>query len=64
MNYHEMLVKDICALPGVSELPVHARGKLAQALRTEFRGDLAHASELLEAALMAEAAADGVLAGA
>jgi hypothetical protein len=55
MDYAEMAVKDIAKLDGVKDLTLKVRGKFAQALKAEAKGDQATAANKLNEAVEAEA---------
>lgn len=57
MNYHEMHLVEVAGLPGVRDLPLTVRGKFAQALQAEVRGDHAVAAAKLNEAVAAESKA-------
>ena len=54
--YENMGVKDIAALPGVSDLPIQVKSKFIQALKAEDTGDYAKAEEYLNQAIEKEEA--------
>ena len=51
MTYADMALKDIYGLPGVADLKGLAKGKFAQALQAEARGDYTRSAKLLEEAI-------------
>ena len=55
LDYTNMSLKDIVALPGVKDLPLIVRGKFGQALKAEAEGRYEDASKLLDAAIEKEA---------
>ena len=50
MDYSTMKLMEVADLPGLSDLPLRVRGKLAQALQAEARGNYERATALLEQA--------------
>ena len=55
MDYAAMKMIDVAGLPGVKDIkPILARGKFAQALMAESRGEHTEAENLLNEAVAAE----------
>lgn len=61
MDYATMSMKDVSMLDGVKDLPLLARGKFAQALIAEVKGDNDRAGVLLNEACDAETKAHTVV---